>query len=85
MYYDGKLKLKLSIDFTKWTEVYSECDRYFWTGLKEKIISNVCYIHFYTFSDMEFVERYGIQRGANDATKSDAICYKVGCHKVGLV
>ena len=50
VYYDGKLKLKLSIDFTKWTEVYSEFDRYFWTGLKEKIILNVCYVHFYTFT-----------------------------------
>ena len=28
MYYDRNLKLKLLIDFTKQTEVYSEFDRY---------------------------------------------------------
>ena len=49
MYYDEKLKLKLSLDFTKWTDVYPKFDRYLWMKLKEEIILKLYYLHFYTF------------------------------------
>ena len=49
MYYDGKFNLKLSIYFTKGTEVYHEYDRYLRTELEEEIIL-IYYLHFYTFA-----------------------------------
>ena len=45
VHYDGKLKVKLLIYFTNWTEVYPEFDRYLWIELKEEMIL-IYYLHF---------------------------------------